>query len=372
MPDLWNLLTEIIKMMNILVSGIGGPTPKGIALSLKLANPQIKIIGIDSNIYAAGLYTNFPFDQTYLVANAQQEIDQYWNDIEKIVEKENIDFAFIVPETEVLVWCKKEETSTLPCKSFLPNAEVASFLFDKLKVSKFLEPFGLAPKTLDVNGLGNSELSKLSDELKFPYWVRLNKTAGALGALKINSDDDLINWLRFTNLETDIIASPFLPGRNYACKLLFKDGNLILGATAERIEYLLANASPTKISGMCARGKLLNSEDLISRARKAIELIFNNFNLEINGMFTVDFKENSDGIALITEINIRHVSFTYAFSLGGANFAFETIKLFEEKSHNPQGVFNFKEEFNFIRGVDNDLNLISSSALEEKRNKRLI
>lgn len=351
--------------MNILITGIGGPTPKGIARSLKLENPEIRIIGIDANPYAPGFYAEGPYDRTYLVPNASLYPEEYWDKIEEISASEKIDFAFVVPETEVLQWSRKKMEGGIPCDSFLPDSDVADFLFDKKKVSDLLYPYGLSPRTLST---GKEELESIGDELGYPYWIRVNKTAGAIGSLKINTISDVKNWLNINDSEVpaDYISSSYLPGRNYACKLLYKDNNLELAAVGERIEYLLANASPSGISGMCSRGRLLNREDIIQASEKALKIIFDQFQLPINGMFTVDFKDDQEGHPLITEINIRHVSFTAAFSLGGANFAQKTLDMIAGKAAEPKGYFNFREEFNFIRGVDNELVLVREEAIKSQ------
>lgn len=355
--------------MNILITGIGGPTPKGIARSLKLENPEIRIIGIDANPYAPGFYAEGPYDSTYLVPNAGLYPDEYWDKIEEIAISEKIDFAFVVPETEVLQWSKRKMECGIPCDSFLPDFEVAEFLFDKKMVSDLLYPYGLSPLTLET---GKEELESIGDELGYPYWIRVNKTAGAIGSLKINNISDVRNWLNINDseLSAEYISSSFLPGRNYACKLLYKDGNLELAAVGERIEYLLANASPSGISGMCCRGKLLNREDIIKASEKALGIIYDKFQLPINGMFTVDFKDDREGRPLITEINIRHVSFTLAFSLGGANFAQKTLDIITGKAGDTMRYFQFSEELNFIRGVDNELIIVKEDAIKRYRPKK--
>lgn len=345
--------------MNILISGIGGPTPLGLAKSLRLRFDSLKLIGIDANKFAPGHYRKDVFDKTYLVPNATDK--NYWNVINKIVSIEQIEYAFIIPETEVLKWSEYQIHNKLPCCSLIPDFEVSSFLFDKLKVSNLLKNHDLAPKTLSIDS--GTDLSFLGQDLGYPYWVRLNKTAGALGAFKVNEMSDIINWLKFNPSSKDYIASNFLPGRNYACKLLYIEGNLLMSASAERIEYLLANASPTKISGMCSRGKLINNPDLVSRSISAIELIYNKFKKQPHGMFTIDFKESSSILPLITEINIRHVSFTNAFSIAGANFPALTIDAHFYKTETNYVDYKFEDENYFIRGVDNELFLLKDDEL---------
>lgn len=350
--------------MNILVTGIGGPTPKGIAKSLRLAYGDVNIIGIDADKYAPGLYHTKLYKSTYLVPDASKDTYEYWLTIEKIVKKEEIDFAFVIPETEIIEWSKKESNDKLPCKSLIPPLELATFLFDKLRVANFLEEHNLTPITRMVNGENLNEVQKI---LNYPYWIRVNKTAGAIGALKITDNKDVENWLSINDSNAEFIASEFLPGRNYACKLLYKSGKLLKGAVGERIEYLLPNSSPSKISGMCARGRLLNDQEVFQIGDKAMHLIFKKFQMEPHGMFTVDLKSTEDDIPKITEINLRHVSFTHAFTLGGINLAKLTVDNFlkEQNDSLTEGQFLFPEEYNFLRGVDNELFIFKDSDIKK-------
>lgn len=347
--------------MKILVTGIGGPTPKGIAHSLKLAYPDCFVVGTDIDKYASGHFTGYPYDKTYLVPSSLNDFDNYLYKMNEIVKQENIDYAFIVPETEVLVWSKLKSESKMPCPALIPDEKMAKILFDKYKVATLLFDKGLTPQTIQITNFSILNLELVGESLNYPYWVRVNKTAGAIGALKINKIDDIINWTRFNKSNDELIASPFLPGKNYACKVLFNNNKVIVSAASERIEYLLANVAPSKISGMCSRGKLINNQDLYDRSILALKTIFEKEQLPVNGMFTVDFKEDINGIPLITEINIRHVSFTNAFTMAGVNFAEQTIESFLNKKEINLGYQIFSEELNFVRGVDNELVIFKCS-----------
>ena len=251
----------------------------------------------------------------------------------------------------------------MPCPALIPDEKIANILFDKLNVASSLLDKALTPLTIHISDFSISNLQSVGKTLRYPYWVRVNKTAGAIGALKIENIDDIINWTKFNSHNSELIASPFLPGRNFACKLLFKNDKIIVSASSERIEYLLANAAPSKISGMCSRGKLINNVELYNRSVEALKTIFEKEQLPINGMFTVDFKEDLNGIPLITEINIRHISFTNAFTIAGVNFAAYTIESFVYNKDINLGYQLFSEEFNFLRGVDNELIIFKDSDL---------
>lgn len=335
--------------MNFLFSGIGGPTPLGVAKSVKAAFPDVRLIGVDGSPWSAGLYHSEIFDETYQIESGTS--DRYWDVMEEIIEKEKIDFAFIIPETEVIVWSERQSKGDLPCATLAPDIDLARFCFDKLKVAKELMDLELTPKTTSFSG---GEIPKLD----FPFWIRVKQGAGALGALKIDNAKDLETWMTLHGNRSDFMISEFLPGRNYACKMLYVNGQLLQTASAERIDYLLAAAAPSGISGMCARGRLLNRPDLVESSKIALERVAKAVGVELHGMFTVDFKENTLDKPLITEINIRPVSFNHAFTMGGVNFAETTVNAMLLDKIEPLKTGVFEKESYFIRGVDAPLRLI--------------
>ncbi len=347
--------------MKILFSGIGGPTPLGLARSVKAVWPNYECIGVDASPWAPSLYQSDVYNRTYRVPNANDS--NYWEEIEELVKEEGIDFAFIVPETEILIWAKRALTHALPCPIHAPHYELSNFCFDKSKVADLLYKTHLTPKTIIINT--KTVLNEDHVGLDYPYWIRIKSGAGALGALKIDSKKDLQTWLSLHANRNDFMASEYLPGRNYACKLLYKNGELIQSASAERIDYLLSAAAPSGISGMCSRGKLLNRNDLVEKSMDALESIASQLNVPLHGMFTVDFKEDKEGQPLITEINIRHVSFNEAFALGGINLAETTLRMyFDDNFQKPSKLSTFESENYFIRGVDAPLRLVSANELK--------
>lgn len=348
--------------MNVLISGVGGPTPLGIAKSLRLKynREEIKLIGVDGSRLAPGLYNKDLFDKTFLVPHSHDA--KYWDAIDKIIADENIDHAFIIPETEVLVWSKRQKERGLPCQALIAEYDVADAFYDKYKTFDLLKDTDVVPRSIKLDA--GTDLEKIGEELGYPYWIRGGSGAGAIGAYKIQEMKDLQNWMNINPSIDDFLASVFLPGRNYACKLLFIDDKLLRSASGERIDYLMSNAAPSGISGMCARGRLINNKRLIEQSEAAVRKIFGHFNLPAHGMFTVDFKEDKNGDAKITEINIRHVSFSHAFSLGGANFAADTLQVMNGNGFRTDyKMYEFDDDYTFIRGVDSELFLIKDSEL---------
>ncbi|REL24891.1 hypothetical protein DYD21_16390 [Rhodohalobacter sp. SW132] len=73
----------------------------------------------------------------------------------------------------------------------------------------------------------------------------------------------------------------------------------------------------------------------------------------MNGIFTVDFKEDTNGVPKITEINIRHVAFTSSFAAGGANLPMDTLTYLFSGSLTPERVdYTYEKGLIFLRDVD--------------------
>ena len=101
-------------MKNILITGVGGPTPRSFVRSVNLADKKktnsFRFVGADCNPLAYGLYDQKLFAKSYLVPRATDK--EYWSVINKIIEDEKIDGAIILPEEEVLEWAKNKDKQT--------------------------------------------------------------------------------------------------------------------------------------------------------------------------------------------------------------------------------------------------------------------
>jgi hypothetical protein len=88
--------------MNILITGIGGPTPRSIAKAIRAAFPSCRLIGMDANYKALGFFMPGLVDNYYLAPKISDPA--YWPFVLQLIEKENIDMAFVQPEKEVIGW----------------------------------------------------------------------------------------------------------------------------------------------------------------------------------------------------------------------------------------------------------------------------
>lgn len=339
--------------MNILITGVGGPTPRSFAIAIKKIGryKDARLIGTDINPRAVGLYQRDLFDETYVIPRA--DAADYWKVVEELVKREKIDLAIILPELEVMEWAKKASTGALPCTSFLPDIKMAEALVDKGRMTQLLEETGLVPSSFGFSPRQGG-FEKISEVCGSPYWVRSASGTSGLGSMLIETQEQLITWMSINPGVSNYLASEYLPGRNLACKLLYNHGKLLRAACAERVNYIMAKVAPSGITGNTSFGRLLNEPKLVELGKKALEIISEKLKCELHGFFTVDFKEDREKKPLITEINVRHVAFTQCFAAGGANLAEDTIRLLtgDPEFDMTYKMYEFEPGLIFLRDVD--------------------
>jgi biotin carboxylase len=339
--------------MRILVTGVGGPTPRSFSIALKKYSDYttFSLFATDINPLSIGLYQKELFDKSFIVPRCTDA--DYWEVIERIVKENEIGYAVVLPELEVIEWSKREAAGKLPCKVLLPGVAMAELLVDKEKMTELLAPLGLVPPSV---GFGRDEkgYESMAAALGYPFWVRSATGTSGLGSLKVENEAALKNWVQINPGVKQFLASRFLNGRNLACKLLYFEGKLLRAACGERVNYIMAKVAPSGITGNTSFGRLLNEPALVDIAIKAMEHLFSHTKCSRHGFFTVDFKEDENGKAFITEINVRHVAFTQCFAACGANFAEDTIRLLDGDSSfdTSYQMYAFEKDLVFLRDVD--------------------
>ena len=91
----------------ILVTGIGGLTPRSITTIIRENHPEYKIIGCDINKKAMGFYMTMRdgrklIDEGYVCPRCDNP--DYFSWIENLVVDKKIDYAFVQPEAEIVAW----------------------------------------------------------------------------------------------------------------------------------------------------------------------------------------------------------------------------------------------------------------------------
>jgi hypothetical protein len=357
--------------LKILITGVGGPTPRSFARAIKeIGNyKSYKLIATDIHRYAIGFYQKNLFDKSYITPKSSEA--NYWTTMESIIKQENIDIAIILPEQEVLEWSNRQASGSLPCKALIPPKEAVDKMLDKGILTHALASSGLVPDSVMID-IKNKDLKSYTESsLKYPYWIRSATGSSGLGSYKIESFEDLQRWVAINKGIDNFIASEYLPGRNLACKMLYFKGKLVRSACAERVSYIMAKVSPSGITGNTSFGRLINDTNVFETAQTAMDIMFTLTGAEKHGFYTVDLKEDKSGSPKVTEINVRHVAFTQCFAMGGANLCEDTIRLLDNDPTFDHDfcLYQFEEGLVFLRDVDErpiimkEVDLIQSSII---------
>ena len=344
-------------MRKILVTGVGGPTPRSFVRAIKVyggaAASDYEFIGVDCNPLAYGLYDKTLFSKGLVVPPAHNIY--YWDKINELIAAHDIEGAIILPEIEVIEWAKNHSNLNKSIRLHLPSHALSLVLTDKHALHEHLSGTGLIPKFYKLDP-AHYNYQQLVAQVGKPFWIRSTSGSSGLGSLKIKEEAELQQWILINPGIKEYLATAYLPGRNMACKLLYYNGRLQRTVCAERVNYIMAKVAPSGITGNTSFGRLLNCPKLVGLSEQALEHIAAKYNSGLNGIFTVDFKEAADGTAKITEVNIRHVAFTSSLAAGGANLPLDTLNfMFSKQRADQEPVhYQFEEDLIFLRDVDAD------------------
>lgn len=303
--------------MKLLVTGACGVTSRAIARSLQLSTKftDLHMIGTDICENPYGLFEGL-FDRIYRCPHVTNPSYASW--MEEVCHRGRIEAAIIIPELEVLYWSR----GNFPAPVALPPAGFCHLAVSKKRLSEALAGTGLIPKFRIVS---RDEL--MSDKpgvvTEFPSWVRdfAEGSTSGKGALLAHTLDEVRAWVALNRGMSDFMISDYLPGRNFACHLLYDRGDLIKIACLERIEYFMACTVVSGISGNTSKGRLVNDERLVSVSVASVKQLLRATNETMHGIIAADLRETRDGTPMITEINLRHVAPTSSFAAAGFNLA---------------------------------------------------
>jgi carbamoyl-phosphate synthase large subunit len=108
--------------------------------------------------------------------------------------------------------------------------------------------------------------------------------------------------------------SEYLPGRDFGCQSVWKDGHLALVKTYERLSYLGRASQPSEVSAVGALTKTVCEPGVVEISLRAIRAV----DRKASGVFGVDLKEDADQVPRVTEINAgRFTSGTNLLDLTG-------------------------------------------------------
>jgi hypothetical protein len=302
----------------ILLTGACGVTSRAVARCIR-RSPRYRdcrIVGTDICENLFGLYEGLS-ERVYRVPASRDP--GYADAIIQICERERVDAAIVIPELEVLFWSQNQ----MPVPALLPPPKFANMVVSKARMTEALAETGLVPRS-EIVSAARIEAGDLGTFKSYPVWVRdfVEGVTSGKGALCVRNSDEARAWMLLNRGIENFMVSEFLPGRNFACILIYDQGKLVKSGIYERLEYFMARTVMSGISGNISRGRLANEPAVREASERAVMTIAEKTGETIHGLFAVDLREAADGSPKLTEINLRYVAAFSAF----ANAVFNLVE----------------------------------------------
>lgn len=337
-------------MDRILITGVGGPTPRSIAIRLRKLYPDAILVGTDINQRAIGFYLKGLLDKTYIVPKAGSE--DYWPTMKKLIKDEKIDFAFVQPEMEVLKWGEYfEENGNYICPTLIPPLVYTQNLMDKSQMATILKGTDYIPKTIEISPK-LPRIEEVEKEIGYPCWIRAAVGSGGLGSLKIHNRHELESWLFIHKTVEKFTISEFLPGRHLANQMLYINGKCVKNAGLYCVNYVMADIAPSKVTGNTSYGEFINEPELLEFCEEVMIYISKQLKSLPNAVYSFDLKEDENGNLKVTEINIRHMAYTGVMAQVGFDLIQDSIHYLKGEESKIKNFSGYDGDYVFLRDVD--------------------
>ena len=305
-----------MRQINVLVTGIGGPTAQGVMQGLR-EKDNVYIVGVDRRRVTPG----HAFCHKAYQIPPYTEREDYKEAIADIVEKEKIDAIFPSLHEEIDIYA--EFRHALHAEVALPRSNMLTHLKDKESVYHYLEKCHLHTYIPKYAGFNDPEELKniITKKYESDRYVVVKQVDGH-GSLGFAILTDRKNYLEALkkgkknvhNIHDYYEICPndrkivmeYLEGPEYSVDVLVHGGKVVTAIPRER----------TGVSnGLVLDGKVIRHDELIAAATNIAE------SFVTSGFLNLQFISGKDGYKL-TDINPRFCG-SQIMSLGaGVNFPY--------------------------------------------------
>lgn len=333
----------------LLISGAGSGASNNLIRSLRAGDPSFVVIGYHDDQF---VLRNSAAERNYVIPPAERA--GWLPALRRVLTSEQVDLVLPTSDSDVAVL--SHARAHLRDRLFLPAASVIRICADKYRLTTRLRAKGIpAPATYPVRGLGQLEAIFRRLDRRGRAWCRVRTGAGALGAIPVDGPAQARAWIAYWRDMRDVpvtsfTVSEYLPGRDFGCQSVWKDGRLVLIKTYERLSYLGSGNQPALVSSVAALAKTVFDRRVVDTCVRAIRAL----DSRASGVFSADLKEDVRGVPCLTEINAgRFSSATNIFDLTGKqNMAATYVQLALDEPVEIQNEYEPAENWYMLRDID--------------------
>jgi glutathione synthase/RimK-type ligase-like ATP-grasp enzyme len=298
----------------VLVLGAGTGASNNLIRSLKAGDPSLVIVGTNDDRF---VLKKSIADRHYLTTKPHHP--RFGDALCRLVELERIDV--VIPGSDADAAVLSDIRDRLSGRLLLPQKRTIQLCQDKYELTQFLRANGVAaPATVAVGSLDDLSdiFGQLGDQERL--WCRIRTGTGSMGATAVRSVEQARAWISYWEDMRGVAAtlftlSEYLPGRDFACQSVWKNGAVFAIRCCERLAYYGGAHRASGVSSTPSLAKTVRDQRIVDVCIEAIRAIDD----DATGVFAVDLKENREGLPCVTEINAgRFFMITNIFDLTGA------------------------------------------------------
>jgi glutathione synthase/RimK-type ligase-like ATP-grasp enzyme len=333
----------------LLISGAGTPASNNLIRSLRAGDPSLRLAGFHSDRF---VLRRSDADQRYLVPSAGHR--SYRGALRRVAEVDKADL--VIPTSDGDVRALSRLRRSMPRRLFLPRHATIEVCQDKYELSLRLRARGIpAPLTHPVADL--RRVAGLFRRLpsRGRVWCRMRTGSGSMGAIPVTKPEQVRSWIRHWQAMGGVpvaafTLSEYLPGRDFGCQSLWKDGELVVVKTYERLSYLGMGGNPGKVSSVATLAKTVREPRVVEICARAVRAL----DRRASGVFSIDLKESAAGVPCITDVNAgRFSSATAVYDLTGKhNMALTYVHLALGERVDLRDEYDVAEDCYVLRDVD--------------------
>jgi carbamoyl-phosphate synthase large subunit len=334
---------------SVLLPGAGTGAANNLIRSLRADYPGLVVVGTHIDRFTL---RNSKANRNYLLPAPGHP--GLLDCLRKIIERDRIDL--LMPNTDADVRLASERRDVLPCRVFLPSKSVIERCQDRYDVSQLLRTHGVPVATTHpVTGLDSLEaiFARLAPGQRI--WCRVRSGSESGAAAPVDTPDDARAWIAYWERMRGVPAtrftlSEYLPGRDFACQSLWKNGRLVLVKTVERLADLGAGARISGTSSITSLAKTVSEPRVVDTCVRAIRAL----DPHASGAFSVKLKENRSGRPCVTEVNAGRFTTMLSFFdfTGTHNMSATYVRLALDEPVDIADPYDVSEDRYFVRGVD--------------------
>ena len=282
----------------VLVTGAGTSAGNNLIRFLKAGDSAVFVAGCHGDRFVLKKSTA---EANYLVQRPDHP--EYIDTIRRAAERGRANLVIPTTDAEVMLLSGLREVGQ--SRLFLPSTEVVELCQDKYALACRLRAQEVpVPATYPVASL--DDLPELFELLR-PHamlWCRTRRGYGSTAAAPVKTPEQARSWISYWHEMRGVpvatfTLSEYLPGRDLSCQGLWKDGELVVIKSSERLSYFVVGGAPSGMSSTSALGKTVRDRAVTETCVTAVRA----FGPGVSGTFNFDLKENAAGVACITEIN---------------------------------------------------------------------